>query len=33
MIGDVADHVPQIGFGVDTLRLGGFDQAVDRRGA
>src|ERR1700691_5958058 len=30
MIGDALDHLPQIGLGIEAVRLGGFDQAVDR---
>ena len=30
MIGDALDDMPQIGFGIEAVRLGSFDQAVDR---
>ena len=30
MIGDAVDHMPQIGLGIETIRLGGLDEAVDR---
>jgi hypothetical protein len=30
MIGYALDHVPQIGLGIEAIRLGSFDQAVDR---
>jgi len=30
MIGDALDHMPQICLGIETIRLGGFDEAVDR---
>jgi hypothetical protein len=30
MIGDALDHMPQIGLGIEAVRLGSFDQAVDR---
>src|ERR1700758_1667880 len=32
MIGDAVDDVPQIGLGIEAVRLGSFDQAVDRCG-
>lgn len=33
MLSDVPDDVPQIGFRVDAVELGGADQAIDRRSA
>jgi len=32
MIRDARQHVPQITFGIDSVRLGTANQAVDRRG-
>ena len=29
MIGDALDHMPQIGLGIEAVRLCGFDQAID----
>ena len=29
MIGNVGENVPQIGFGIDVVELGGADQRVD----
>jgi hypothetical protein len=33
MICDDAEHVAQVGFGVDSVERAGFDQAVDRGGS
>jgi hypothetical protein len=33
MIGDMRQHVTQLGFGLDTVQLGRADQRVDRGGA
>jgi hypothetical protein len=33
MIGDAGQHVAQVGLGIETIELGGFDQRVDCRSA
>jgi hypothetical protein len=31
MVGDAADHLAQIGFGIEAVELGGFDEGVGMR--
>lgn len=33
MIGDAAEHLAQIGFGIEPVELGGLDEGVGRGGA
>jgi hypothetical protein len=33
MIGDAAEHVAQVGFGIEAVELGAFNKGVDRGGA
>jgi hypothetical protein len=32
MLGDELEHISQVGFGIDVIKLGGADERVDCRG-
>ncbi len=33
VVGDAAQHITQVGFGVEAVEFGGFDQAIEGGGA